>query len=105
MVTVMMVMVVMNLLAIIVCKHAEQLHRMVTGAFVDLETSECRQIDQQQQSYRDIACKLFHFFELFYFEDERHTGVYGGNLSIAEEVVCSLKLSHSLLPRGKRLAL
>ena len=65
MVTVMMVMVVMNLLAIIVCKHAEQLHRMVTGAFVDLETRESRQIDHQQQSYRDIACKLFHFLNYF----------------------------------------
>ena len=60
MVTVMMVIVVMHLLAIIVCKHAEQLYRMVTGAFVDLETRECCQIDHQQQRYRNIACNLFH---------------------------------------------
>ncbi len=69
MMTVMVVMVtmclifavmVMHLLAIVICKHAEQLHRMVAGAFVDLETRECRQIDHQQQHYRDIACKLFH---------------------------------------------
>ena len=53
-------MVMMDLLASVVCKHAEQLHRVVVGAFVDLESSECRQIYRQQQSYRDIACKLFH---------------------------------------------
>lgn len=52
--------VMMDLLAIVVCKHAEQLHSVVIGAFVDLESRECRQIDRQQQSYRDIACKLFH---------------------------------------------
>jgi len=53
-------MVMMDLLASVVCKHAEQLHRVVVGAFVDLESRECRQVDRQQQSYRDIACKLFH---------------------------------------------
>ena len=53
-------MVVMDLVAIVACKHTEQLHRMVIGAFVGFEPGECRQINSQQQRYGDIACKLFH---------------------------------------------
>lgn len=45
------IMVMMNLLAIAACKHTEQLHRVVIGAFVGFEPGECRQINRQQQSY------------------------------------------------------
>ena len=43
--------VMMHLLAIAACKHTEQLHRVVIGAFVGFEPGECRQINRQQQRY------------------------------------------------------
>ena len=53
-------MVMMYLLAYIVGKHTQHLHRMVHGAFVEPEPHECGDIDHQQKCYGYLACK-FHY--------------------------------------------
>lgn len=93
-------MVMMDLFASIVCKHAEQLHRVVGRALVELETRRCRQINRQHQRYRDIACELVHLIKLFDFGDERHTGIEYRLIGIAQETVGLLELGLDIFPAG-----
>ena len=50
-------MVVMNLFAIVIGKHAEYLHSMVQRTFVKPEPHECSDVNHQQQNRSYLAKK------------------------------------------------